>query len=81
MKNSSDKWRNAIDVCGFKESDNPKRYYEMFDGTWKYYLNFEGYAYVLYKEYRDIEVPIAHFRDEEKFKLFIEILTVKFDQD
>jgi len=81
MNDFHDKWVTAIYDCDFKESDSKKRDYEMFDGTWKYYLNFEGYAYVLYMEYRDIEVPIAHFRDEEKFKLFIEILTVKFDQD
>lgn len=81
MNELQDKWVKAISYCDFKESENPNRDYEMFDGTWRYYLNFEGYAYILYMEYRDIEVPIAHFRDEEKFKIFVELLTVKFDQD
>lgn len=43
-------FEKAIKQCGFKKDYNKQYDYQMYDGTWFYKLDFEGYAYVLYKE-------------------------------
>lgn len=48
-----------------------------------YRIKYEGYAYVLYKDFFIdgdlLDLPIAHFQDADKFKTFFEILTDKFN--
>ena len=98
-------FEKVIAECGFRNSWRRGYQYTLNDGTWTYLLDFEGYAYVLYKEIniylRPImgilsiynkfkrgnqiklyyEVPIAHFRDPERFRAFVEILTDKLKDD
>jgi hypothetical protein len=50
MAQIHDDFEKAILQCRFKKDYNKQYDYQMYDGTWSYKLNFEGYAYVLYKE-------------------------------
>lgn len=62
-------FKEVIEKCGFKVDYN-KEYDCIFcDGTWFYKLNFEGYAYVLYKEINIYVKPLmALFKIYNKFK-------------
>jgi len=106
MAKVHDEFEQAILELRFKKGRDDGYDYQMWDGTWFYKLNYEGYAYVLYqtiniyvkpltnlfKIYNKFrkgtaqialhyDVPIAHFRDVEKFKVFIPILTDKLEDN
>lgn len=68
MAQIHNEFEQAILKCGFKK-DITKRYdYQMWDGTWIYKLNFEGYAYVLYKEVNIYVNPLMNlFKIYNKF--------------
>ncbi len=65
----------AIKQLGFVIDEGDNLCYNNKDEHWQYQLCFEGYAYVLYKNFREIHVPLAEFRDPEKLKTFYNILT------
>jgi len=59
----------AIKQCGFRKDYSNQYDYILNDGTRFYKLNFEGYAYVLYKEINIYIKPIMNlFRIYNKFK-------------
>lgn len=57
------KWR------GFKKWHKDELEWRYWDGTWRYKVRFEGYAYVLYKEINIYVKPLTNlFRIYNKFK-------------
>lgn len=78
-------FESVIKELGFGQSiRNSLEYIKIIDGM-SYKIEYEGYAYVLYRTYyinQNFEyLPIAHFQDADKFKTFFEILTDKFNGD
>ena len=62
-------FKEAISKCGFKKDYTNEYNYQLYDGKWLYKLNYEGYAYVLYKEINIYVKPIMNlFRIYNKFK-------------
>lgn len=72
-------FQKAFNELGFVESPVNKSDYYTTNGYSFYSIKYEGYAYVLYKDYlitnKMHRLPIAHFQDADKFKTFFEILT------
>lgn len=61
-------WSIAIAECNFKQ--RPTEFlYRMYDGTWHYKLDHEGYAYVLYQRINLYVKPLMNiFRIYNKFR-------------
>jgi hypothetical protein len=52
-KNIHNRFEDAIEELGFKRDPMDRlNYFKIGSYGWKYNLKFEGYAYVLYQEYR-----------------------------
>lgn len=76
-------FKKAFKELGFGQSiRNSLEYIKIIDVI-SFKVEFEGYAYVLYRSYyinQDFQyLPIAHFQDADKFKIFFEILTDKLN--
>lgn len=69
MAKIHESFEKAILQCGFRKDYNKYYDYVLYDGRWFYKLNFEGYAYVLYKEINIYVKPLMNiFRIYNKFK-------------
>ena len=72
---SNDDFDSALKKNGFLRDENDNLKYNANDGIWDYHVYYEGYAYVLYKNYRGQEIPIAEFRDAFKFDVLYNLIT------
>lgn len=69
MAKIHEEFHEAIQKLGFKKDCNKEYDWRFYDGTWFYKLNFEGYAYVLYKQINIYVTPFHNlFKIYNKFK-------------
>lgn len=76
-------FQKVFNELGFGQSIRNRLEYINIVDSISYKIEYEGYAYVLYRSYyinQDLQyLPIAHFQDADKLKTFFEILTDKFN--
>lgn len=85
-ESNPDDFDSTIKELGFVKVENEKLSNRLMIEHKEYLLEYEGYAYVLYKIIKkeipsaklQLKEPIAHFQDANKLKAFVNILKDQF---